>query len=248
MRIALAQITPVPVDVESNLQAAERTIAAAADRGAELTVFPELSLTGYELRGIAETPAAWLSADDPRLDGVRRICAATRTAAILGAPWHDRERRPRLAAIIVTADGELHASSKQYLHGAESELFVADRPAPPFVVGGWRVAVAVCFDAAHPAHAADAAAARSDLYVGSALYEAGQERRSDLHYGARAMDHRMFAALANYAGASGGYTSCGLSGAWSPTGDVLRRAPGNDQALVIVDLDRGELDRFRVDR
>jgi predicted amidohydrolase len=246
MRLALAQSTPIPVDIVANLETAERTIAVAADRGAELTAFPELSLTGYELRGIAETPAVWLSAGDPRLDGVRRICAATRTAAILGAPWHDRERQPRLAAIIVTADGDVHASGKQYLHGQlESELFVADRPAPPFVVGGWRVAVAVCFDAAHPAHAAEAAAASSDLYVGSALYEAGQERRSDLHFGARAMDHRMFAALANYAGASGGYTSCGGSGVWSPTGDVLRRAPGNDQALLIVDLDRGELDRFR---
>jgi len=245
MRIALAQTAPVSVDVEANVKAAARTIATAADRGAELTVFPELSLTGYELDAIAQTPAAWLSAGDPRLDDVRRICAATRTAAVLGAPWQDREGRPRLAAIIVNPDGDVHASGKQYLHGPEGTIFVADQPAPPFALGGWRVAVAVCFDAAHPAHAADAAAQGADLYVGSALYAVGQERRADLHFGARAMDHRMFTALANYAGSSGGYTSCGQSAAWSPTGDVLRRAAGNEETLLMVDFDRAELEQFR---
>jgi len=248
VRIALAQIAPAFIDVEANVRAAVRAIATAADRGAELTAFPELSLTGYELDAIADTPSAWLSARDPRLDGVRRICAATRTAAILGAPWQDHEGRPRLAAIIVNPDGDVHASGKQYLHGPESTLFVADEPAPPFVVGGWRVAVAVCFDAAHPAHAAQAAAQGADLYIGSALYEVGQERRSDLHYGARAMDNRMFAAMVNYAGESGGYTSCGQSGAWSPTGDVLRRAPGSEETLLMVDFERSELEQFRPPR
>jgi predicted amidohydrolase len=245
MRIALAQTEPVAMNVEANLRAAERTLAMAADRGAELTVFPELSLTGYELDGIARTPAAWLAAGDPRLDGVRKLCAATRTAAVLGGPWRDGGGAPRLAAIVIGTDGGVHASGKQYLHGREVELFVADRPAPPFVVGGWRVAVAVCFDVAHPAHAVEAAAQRADLYVGSSLYEAGQERRSDLHFGARAMDHRMFAALANYAGTSGGWVSCGGSGVWSPSGDVVDRVSGSDETLLVVALDRAELERFR---
>jgi predicted amidohydrolase len=244
MRIALAQTSPRALEVDANLAASAALIASAADRGAALTVFPELSVTGYELDGIAATPSAWLTVDDARLDGVRAACVAGHTAAILGAPWRDAQGRPRLAAVIVHADGTVHASAKQYLHGREHDVFVADAPAPPFELDGWRVAVAVCFDVAHPAHAAQAAAQAADLYVGSSLYVVGQERRSDLHFGARAMDHRMFAALANHAGTSGGYTSFGGSGAWRPSGDLLCRA-GTAPELLLADLDRAELDAFR---
>jgi predicted amidohydrolase len=245
MRIALAQIAPVPVDIVANLRAAERTIASAADRGAELTAFPELSLTGYEPDGIAATPTAWLVGNDARLDGVRKLCQITRTAAILGAPWRDADGEPRLAAIIVGPDGRFHASCKQHLHGRERDLFVAGWPAAPFLIAGWRVAVAVCFDVAHPSHAAAAASEHADLYVGSSLYLTGEDRRSDLHFGARAMDHRMFAALANHAGTSGGHVSLGGSGAWRPNGEVLRRVAGNDEAVLVLDLDRAELESFR---
>ena len=55
----------------------------------------------------------------------------------------------------------------------------------------------------------------------------------------------MFAALVNYAGSYGDYTSCGGSGAWRPTGDVIRRAPAGEDTMVVVDLDRRELDAFR---
>ncbi|MFF1271760.1 nitrilase-related carbon-nitrogen hydrolase, partial [Streptomyces anulatus] len=43
----------------------------ARDQGAELIVFPELTLTGYELEALAADPGLWTPADDPRLDPLR---------------------------------------------------------------------------------------------------------------------------------------------------------------------------------
>jgi predicted amidohydrolase len=247
MRLALAQIAPHPLDVAANLRASERRIADAASQGAALVAFPELSLTSYELAGIAATPACWLRAGDARLEGVRRACQEHRVTAVLGAPWQvEGEARPRIAAVLVHADGSVGFSSKEYVHGSERHVFLAGPPAPAFEVAGWRVAVAICFDMAHPAHAMAAAAQRIDLYLGSALYTREEERRCDLHFGARAMDHRVFAALANYAGTSGGLASCGGSGVWRPTGEVLQRAGGGEvEALLVLELDRRELDAFR---
>jgi predicted amidohydrolase len=37
----------------------------------------------------------------------------------------------------------------------------------------------------------------------------------------------------------------GLSGAWAPSGDVLARAAGADETLLVVDLDAAELERYR---
>ena len=118
----------------------------------------------------------------------------------------------------------------------------AEGPAFAVIVGGK--------DAAdfYAQTAKDTAAMGADVYVSSSLYAVGEERRSDLHLGARAMDNRVFTLLANYAGRSGPYESCGLSGAWTPTGEVLARVPDASEALLLVDLDPAALRPFRAPR
>jgi N-carbamoylputrescine amidase len=49
MRVALAQIDSVLGDTDKNLRKAKEVVAEAKNRGADLTVFPELSLSGYAL-------------------------------------------------------------------------------------------------------------------------------------------------------------------------------------------------------
>jgi 5-aminopentanamidase len=245
LRLALVQASPVPGDVDANARAAGTTIAAAAERGAHLVVFPELFLTGYDLPLLAETPRAWLDERDPRLDPVRRACARAGVTAVLGAAHRTATGQRVIAAPIIGPRGDLEISVKEHLHGSEVASFVPGVPIAPFEAHGWRVAVGICFDAAHPGHAERAARSGADLYVGSALYVRGEERRSDLHFGARAMDNRIFAALANYAGTTGGHVSCGLSGVWEPSGDVVERAAGAESALLVVDLDPAKLARYR---
>jgi predicted amidohydrolase len=245
IRVALAQASPAPGDLDANARAAATTIARAAERGAQLVVFPELFLTGYELAHLAKTKSAWLEESDARLDPIRRACSDTGATAILGAPLRTRAGAQHIAAPIVGPRGDVEISCKEYVHGSEAELFVSGAPIPPFEAHGWRVAVAICFDTAHPRHAERAAQDGADLYVSSALYFKGEERRCDLHLGARAMDNRFFAVLANYAGSSGGYESLGASGAWSPRGDVIARVDGAGEALLVVDLDPALLAQYR---
>lgn len=260
MRLALAQCSPSPVDLEANLLTAARLLAEAAEHGAQLVVFPELWLTGYELAAIAGDPSLALGPDDPRLDPLRQLCQRAQLTAVLGSPWRDRsgsddsDERPLLAAPILHPDGSVHVSAKLHLHGKERDVFRPGAAASPFPLHGWRVAVAICYDVAIPSHAAAAAAAGADLYLGSALYAVGEERRCDLHFGARAMDHRMFTALANYptgyspsSDPGGALTSIGGSGAWRPSGEVLQRVSADDNRdqLVHVELDHLEVHAFR---
>ena len=245
LRLALAQTHARPGDVTANLADAGDHIERAADDGAALVAFPELSLSGYELGFLATDRAGWFTAGDARLDPIRRTCTDRRIGAVLGAAVREPDDTPRLAALVVTADGQVAVWPKQHLHGAEHELF---RPAPasaPVAIDGWRVSIAICFDAAQPSHALEAAGRGTDLYLASALYVTREARRADLHFGARAMDHRMFAALANHAVSTGGHESLGGSGVWRPTGEVLRRAPDAAPTLLVVDLHPAELRPFR---
>ena len=54
MRIALGQINPTIGDLAGNTALCTRFARQAAERGAELIVFPELALTGYPPRDLVE--------------------------------------------------------------------------------------------------------------------------------------------------------------------------------------------------
>jgi predicted amidohydrolase len=245
LRVALAQSAPVPGDVGANVHAAAGILLAAAAQGAHLVVFPELFLTGYELPHLLATPDAWLRERDARLDPIRRTCAEVGVTAVVGAPVRTASGAGTIAASVVGPRGDVGVSYKEHLHGSEETVFRPGLPLPPFDANGWRVSIGICFDVSHPSHAEHASRAGADLYVATSLYWRGEERRMDLHFGARAMDNRIFTAVANYAGTTGGHVSCGLSGGWGPSGEVLARASGADEALVLVDLDPGALARYR---
>ena len=57
MRIALAQINPTVGDLCGNVDRMAEAARSAAGRGAELVVFPELSVTGYPPRDLVEKPS-----------------------------------------------------------------------------------------------------------------------------------------------------------------------------------------------
>ena len=65
MRIAIAQCAPALGAVKRNLELHRDWIARARSGGAQLVVFPELSLTGYYLKDLAADVAC--AADDPVL-------------------------------------------------------------------------------------------------------------------------------------------------------------------------------------
>jgi len=94
LKIAVAQPSCVALDVAANAAAHAAAVMAAATR---VVVFPELSLTGYEL---AAPP---LSVDDDRLAPLVAACAATGTIALTGAPIAADDGRRHIA--VLTVDG-----------------------------------------------------------------------------------------------------------------------------------------------
>ena len=65
LRVALAQIAPRLGALEANLERHHALLAEAREGGADLVVFPELGLTGYQLQDLAAEVSMRL--DDPRL-------------------------------------------------------------------------------------------------------------------------------------------------------------------------------------
>ncbi|MFJ5955785.1 nitrilase-related carbon-nitrogen hydrolase [Paenarthrobacter sp. NPDC092416] len=259
LSVAVVQYEAVrPIDasdvVAANVAAHVELIEQAQALEARLVLFPELSLTGYELgelahaagAGVASSP--WLAEDDARLGPLQEACVRASITAIVGAAWREPDGTPRLASLVVGPDGSVLPAFKSHLHGSEQELFSAGDGPVVLGIDGWRIAPAVCADAAHPSHAAAAAGAGADVYAVSALYVSGEETRLGLHLGARSMDHRMFGLLANLGGSTSLGESCGRSGTWGPDGLSGASAAGRGTEIITATLDRRSLEVYRVGR
>ncbi|MBF6333785.1 carbon-nitrogen hydrolase family protein [Nocardia transvalensis] len=215
LSIAVAQPRCAAHDVVGNAAAHAEIVRAARAR---VVVFPEMSLTGYELDAEVVTP------DDERLAPIVAACAQTGSLALVGAPVPG----PRIGVLAVDGTGASVAYGKVYLHGSESERFVAGEPAV-LEVDGWRLGLAVCRDTGIPEHAARTAALGIDGYVAGVVHA---DHESTVH-GERArrtaVDHGVWIATAAFAGPTGGGfdRTSGRSGIWSATGDLLAEAGPN---------------------
>lgn len=237
VRIAVVQQTSVPGDVEANVAAHASLIGEAAEQGARVVVFGELSLTGYELDLVERDPDLTLAPDDGRLEPLVDACRGADTVAVVGAPVsHDGARL--LAAIVVDADGVRDVYGKRHVHGSESHVFAPGDRDVVLEVGGCRLALAVCADSRHPEHAARCRAAGAHAYLVGAFHSDGEEQEVAERMVARAREHGMWVALAEHAGdtGTGVGNACGGSGVWAPGGEPVvrlgREAPAIATAVV----------------
>lgn len=244
LTVSVVQYQALEGGIVPNVQEHVRLVEDAESHGARLVVFPELSLTGYNLALLAADDS-WLQRDDPRLADLHEICRRTGITVVAGAAHREPDGTPRLASLVIHPDGTTGFGFKTHLHGQEREAFAAGDGAVVIELDGWKIALAICFDAAVPAHSTGAAQAGADIYAVSALYTQAEERRLGLHLGARAMDNRMFALLANLGGSTALGPSCGLSGFWGPDGFEMKTAAGTGTEVVTAILQRSALRKFR---
>ncbi|MHC6220253.1 carbon-nitrogen hydrolase family protein [Arthrobacter sp. MMS24-S77] len=244
LTVAAIQYEALDGGVPANVPEHVRLIEDAHSHGARLVVFPELSLTGYDLKLFADEDA-WVTPGDPRLEAIRQISTRTGITVIVGAAFREDGGTPRLASLLIRPSGDAPPAFKTHLHGVERELFVPGTGPAFLELDGWRIALAICFDAAVPSHASSAAEAGADVYAVSAVYVRGEEHRLGLHLGARSMDYRMFGVLANMGGPTSLGDSCGLSGAWGPDGRALARLDVTGSAIAVATLQPEALLPFR---
>lgn len=212
LSIAVAQPRCVAQDVVANAAAHAQAVRAA---DARVVVFPEMSLTGYEL------DAAPVAADDERLAPIVAACAGTGTLALVGAPVPG----PGIGVLAIDGGGARVVYAKVHLYGDEADRFVPGEPTV-IEVDGWRLGLAVCRDTGVPEHAAKTAALGMDGYVAGVVHA---DHEADVH-GQRARraaaDHGVWVATAAFAGPTGGGfdRTSGRSGIWSARGELLAEA------------------------
>jgi predicted amidohydrolase len=225
LSIAAAQPLCVPYDVAAN---AVTHAAAVCGADARVVVFPELSLTGYELDAPAITPR------DPRLEPIIEACADAGSLAVVGAPVPGEEGHPHIAMLAIDATGAAVAYRKMWLGEAEAERFSAGAKPAILVADGWRLGLAICKDTGIAQHALDTAALGMDVYLAATLKHEGEATVQAERARRIAQQHQVWVAVASFAGsAGGGYShAAGRSGIWTPDGALLAQAGPEPGAIA----------------
>jgi len=228
--IAAAQTIPIRGDVDANVEQHVRLVHAAAEEQAQVLVFPELSLTGYEL-DLANELA--FSERDPRLAPLVELASSYRMTLIVGAPVRIGSRL-YLGAFIVSSDGAVDLYTKHHLGAfpssaspdgtvpaAEGTVFHPGNRNPLLRFGDNTAAVAVCADTSRPSHPKEAAERGARTYLASTFIIPSDLEKETASLRAYAVRHSMAVVLANYGGPSGGLASGGGSAIWSEKGELL---------------------------
>lgn len=235
-RAAAAQLHCRPGDVAGNLAAHLEVLQKAGHANVDLVVFPELSLTGYDLDMIAADPTMTFTDDDTRLLPLVDAASRHQLTILVGAAVSTDSGR-QLAALAFTPGEPLPSvHGKAHLHGREKELFTSAPGPTTLDIDGWRIAVAVCYDAAIPAHAARARSMGADVYAASALYTIGQEQRLADHMSDRARDNDMVVLLGQHIGHTGAGPTCGQAGIWGRDGAVIAQLDRDQTGVAIADV------------
>jgi NAD+ synthase (glutamine-hydrolysing) len=240
MRLALAQIDPVVGDLEGNRELILARMGEARSAGADLVVFPELAVTGYPPEDLLLRPGFVRAARA----SVERIAAETRDlVALVGVPLDDGGL---YNACAICAHGAVAGwARKRHLpnYGVfdEKRYFVSGGELALVEVAGTKVGITICEDMWIPGPpTTELVSAGAELLVNlsASPFHAGRAEEREAIFAARARESGVRVALCNAVGGQDELVFDGHSLLLERDGSVLARAPGFEEALLVVDLEQ----------
>ncbi len=199
--IAAAQSSPIRGDISANIRRHETLVALAEAHGADVIVFPELSLTGYE-----PTLAAELAVE-PSEEGLRplsNLAQETGVVVMVGCPIRCGGERPYIGMLAFQPDAEVAVYRKRFVHTSEEPYFSAGEDTLVISAAGKKIGAAICADVNNPTHAADAARLGAQIYAAGVAKTPGDLDQAEANMASRAQQHHMLTLMANYTSATGG--------------------------------------------
>ena len=252
MRVTLAQIDCVLGDVEANLRRAKEALAEAKDEGADLIVFPELSLAGYALKEFS-TEIAIQAHSEPIISLAEE---AGEMGVVVGFCEEGRGFHIYNSAAYLEGGSLLHLHRKLYLPNyriyEERKHYNPGQSMRAFDTRLGRMALLICNDAWQPflpfIAVQDGAQilvipANSGLYPHPELLDTKEYWRDITRFYARMLES--YVIFVNRVGEEDNLVFLGYSHVVDPWGRIVAEGPGREEAIITVDINLDDVRRRR---
>jgi len=254
--IALAQINTRLGVPEANLEKHLAFVREAKSGGADLVVFPELSLTGYVVQDLAPAVAHRAAPDDPIFAPL--LEASTSIDIAVGFVEEGPRHRFYIAAAYISQRRVVHIHRKVYLptYGLfdEGRFFAWGDEVRAFNTRFGRMGMLICEDFWHASPPYLLWLDGADmLLLTSASPGRGLSTAPQLE-SAQWVEHinrayaslfTVFVAHSNRVGYEDGLNFWGGSTLFAPDGRLITKAPYHEEAIHFAEVDMRELHRIR---
>jgi predicted amidohydrolase len=229
MKICVAQTRPVKGDIPVNIRSHQKLIELAVAEAADLIIFPELSLTGYE-PSLAQS-LAW-HPNDNDFANFQTHCARHHISIGVGMPMYV-DAGIAIGMMIFQPGVPLQPYFKQHLHPDEYPFFVAGPPKAPLIAN--HIAVAICYELSVPEHSETAYKQEAKIYIASvAKTKSGVEKAYE-SLTAIALKYQMTVLMSNSVGPSDDFIAAGQTGIWDSNGLLLNQLDSEHEGILVLD-------------
>lgn len=237
MKICIAQTSPNKGNISKNIEQHVAFLNIAIAQHADLMIFPELSLTGYEP---TLAPELATTQEDKRLDIFQEISDKNKIVIGVGLPTKENNQL-FISMIIFQPHKERLTYSKQYLYHTEVGIFTAGTEQLYLNVANNIVAPAICYELSNPEHSVKAHKNNANIYIASVLNSVTGVDEDIQKLSAIAAKYNMTTFLANYVGTSGGYQCAGKSSVWNKEGQLIGQLDDKSEGVLMYDTETQEI-------
>jgi len=243
--VALAQISCKPGDKEQNLKKIETAVTRAEEKGADLVILPELSLTGYVVRDQIYELAEEIPGPSTRI--IERIARDAGIHVVFGMPEKSKMAQATLhnTAVLVGPKGLIGKYRKMYLptHSVfeEKRYFRPGYETSVLDTDLGKIGLLICYDIYFPEVTRLTRLEGAQLAVCISASPAVRRSFFEILTAARAVENTTFLAFVNLIGVEDGLQFWGGSRLVGPNGRVLAQAKYDEEDFVISEVDYADI-------
>jgi predicted amidohydrolase len=244
-RVALAQISCKRGDKTANLKKIEKTATNAKKQGADLVIFPELSVTGYTMRDqlyeLAETIPG------PSTNIITNVARKAGIHIVSGIPELSEKTQATIynTAVLTGPHGLIGKYRKMYLptHSVfeEKRYFRSGYEAVALDTDIGKIGLIICYDIFFPEVSRLARLKGARLIVCISASPAIRRLFFETLTVARAIENTAFLAYVNLVGIEDGLQFWGGSRLIGPQGKLLAKAKYDQEDVVIGQVDYADM-------
>lgn len=243
--IAVVQHFSTPGDIEASLARMADYAQQASDAGAQLLLFPEASLTGYN----NTTDVNRRIAQDAHGDAAKTIaelCKQHNIAIAYGFAEKEGELMYNSVQLLDATGEAKTLYRKTHLWGEQDRtLFTqGDDLVPVIDWHGWRIGMLICYDIEFPECVRRLALEGAELILTPTALMSPWTTVADLIVPARACENQVYIAYANFCGSEYEQQYVGHSCIAGPDGSVLAKAT-DEETLLLATLNKSAIADIR---
>jgi omega-amidase len=247
VKIAAAQISCAPGDLDANIAKIRDFTSLAKNSGASLVVFPEMVDTGYSMPIIQEHATSWNEGAVPQLQKIAKELAISIIAGL-----SDRDG-PRIynSQVFIDANGKIIAKyRKTHLVTAapldERPYFTAGDAFVSCKIDKLNVGLGICYDLRFPEVCRTLVLEHeANVFINSSAWPFPRVEHLRILALARAIENQSYLVLANRVGTDDGVTFCGSSVIIDPYGVVVAAASADREELIQAEVSEEVIESVR---